>query len=173
MEKDYSEYQHTEYDIYRARRSNRKDVILDYFVNKAVFSAEDKTIWIHVDSYNEFDDMQDLINEVEKERAAREGRTYTPMKTEDDSAEHQELLKESQEALERLREKYNIESIGSYGSIVPGEEFCLEAPMINVLSGSRIKLNFGEGILDFIYADFVTPLKDTLKMTSSFQYLQK
>lgn len=163
MDKDYSEYQRTKYDIYRARRSNLKDVILDYFVNKAFFSAEDKTIWIHVDSYNEFEDMKDLINEVEEACAVREGRTYIPSKSEDDSAESKELLKESQEILDRLRKKYNIDSIGSHGSVFSGEEFCLESPMINVLSDSRIKLNFGEGILDFIYADFVTPLKDSLK----------
>ena len=138
-------------------------IILNYFVNKAVFSVEDKTIRIQVDSYNEFDDMQDLIDEVEEARAAREGRTYTPSKTEDDSEEHDELLKGSQETLDQLREKYNIESIGNHGSIVPGEEFVLESPMINVLSGSYIKLNFGEGILDFIYADFVTPLKESLR----------
>lgn len=33
-------------------------------------------------------------------------------------------------------------------------------PMNNVLCGCNIKLNIGEGILDFIYADFETPYKE-------------
>lgn len=164
MEKDYSEYQRTEYDIYRARRSNRKDVILNYFVNKASFSAEDKTIRIHVDSYNEFDDMQDMINEVEEAEAAREGRPYTPTIPNEDPDQREEDLKDCQKILDHLREKYNLAYLGGYASKMPGEEFLLEKPMINVLSGSCIDLNFGEGILDFIYADFITPLKASLKL---------
>ena len=31
--------------------------------------------------------------------------------------------------------------------------------MINIMSGSNVTLNYGEGILDFIYADFLTPVK--------------
>ena len=78
MNKDYSEYQRTEYDKYRLRRSNTKNVILDYFVNKAIFYTEDKTIRIKVDGYNEYLTMLDFIDEVEKAKAEREGRTYTP-----------------------------------------------------------------------------------------------
>lgn len=173
MEKDYSEYQHTKYDIYRARRSNRKDVILDYFVNKASFSPEDKTIRIVVDSYNEFDAMQDYINEVEEAQAAREGRTYTPFEVDTDSAEWQENLEDSQKMIDLLREKYNIVSLGRFESSDSDEEFHFVSPMINVLSGSYIDLSYGEGILDFIYADFVTPLKDALRVINLWEALGK
>lgn len=173
MEKDYSEYQHTKYDIYRARRSNRKDVILDYFVNKASFSPEDKTIRIVVDSYNEFDAMQDYINEVEEAQAAREGRTYTPFEVDTDSAEWQENLEDSQKMIDLLREKYNIVSLGRFESSDSDEEFHFVSPMINALSGSYIDLSYGEGILDFIYADFVTPLKDALRVINLWEALGK
>ena len=171
MEKDYSEYQHTRYDVYRAHRSNLKDVVLDYFINKAVFSAEEKNIWIHVDSYNELDNMQDFINEAEEKRAAHEGRISGSIKPKEDleddmevQEEQKELLEDDQKVVDRMRKKFDIDFTGRYWSDVPGEEYCLKYPMINIFSGSRIQLNYGEGILDFIYADFITPLNESLKI---------
>ena len=37
--------------------------------------------------------------------------------------------------------------------------FAIKNAMINIMSGSNVTLNYGEGILDFIYADFLTPVK--------------
>ena len=46
---------------------------LDYFNNNVYFSEEDKTIYIHVDKSNEYEAMQDFIDEYEQKNvAARE-----------------------------------------------------------------------------------------------------
>ena len=42
--------------------------------------------------------------------------------------------------------------------------------MINIMSGSNVTLNYGEGILDFIYADFLTPVK---KLYTVFSLLER
>lgn len=43
-----------------------------------------------------------------------------------------------------------------------------EEPLHNVLSGAVINLQIGEGILDFIYADFKTPFKESYGFVSAF-----
>lgn len=42
--------------------------------------------------------------------------------------------------------------------------------MINIMSGSNVTLNYGEGILDFVYADFLTPAK---KLYTVFSLLER
>ena len=42
--------------------------------------------------------------------------------------------------------------------------------MINIMSGSNVTLNYGEGILDFVYADFLTP---AIKLYTVFSLLKK
>ena len=69
MEKDYSEYEKTEYDLYLKRRANLKDARLDYFSNSARFNAEDKIFHISVDDYNEHINIDWLIEEYETELA--------------------------------------------------------------------------------------------------------
>lgn len=44
-------------------------------------------------------------------------------------------------------------------------------PLNNVLSGAHISLRYGEGLLDFIYADFTTPFKKELKFLSFLKQL--
>lgn len=51
-------------------------------------------------------------------------------------------------------------------------EFTKE-PLINIFIGSGITLSYGEGILDSIYADFVTPLKPIVRMYQFFGALRK
>lgn len=43
-----------------------------------------------------------------------------------------------------------------------------EEPLHNVLSGAVIDLQIGEGILDFIYADFKTPFEESYGFVSAF-----
>ena len=170
MEKDYSEYQRTEYDKYRLRRSNTKNVILDYFVNKAIFFSEDKTIRINVDGYNEYFTMLDTINEVEKQKAEREGKEYVPLKREAIALE--DSPEEAQQWLDRLKEKYAID-LGQQAGLGAFDSGEIDEPMINIFSGSYVHLNYGEGILDFIYADFLTPLKEQLKLAAIADALER
>ena len=161
MKKDYSEYQYSEYDKYLIKRSNQKGVKLDYFVNKVHFSPEDKKFNITVDDYNEYTTIQDEIDEYEKAKAEREGKPYIPHEIDFESEDMIELREESEERLAAMRKKYNFMPSDLAGDAVD-ETGKLDMPMNNVFSGARIFMNYGEGILDFIYADFVTPVKDLL-----------
>lgn len=38
--------------------------------------------------------------------------------------------------------------------------------MINIMSGSNVTLNYGEGILDFVYADFWLRLKSYIRYSA-------
>ena len=58
---------YTEYEKYRIRRSNRRDVRLDYFLNYVSFQPEERQFVITVDDYNEYDSMPDLFSDYEKE----------------------------------------------------------------------------------------------------------
>lgn len=46
-------------------------------------------------------------------------------------------------------------------------------PFNNVLSGARINLQYGEGILDFIYADFKSAIQEQLKLVEIENLLYK
>lgn len=140
MDKDYSEYHRTEYDKYRLRRSNTKNVILDYFVNKAIFYTEDKTIRIKVDGYNEYLTMLDFIDEVEKAKAEREGRTYTPPDQVD--TQLTEEIDALQLRYDYFKKKFEI-TLGQAAGLGAIETGVIEDPMVNLFSDSYVTLNYG------------------------------
>ena len=156
MKKDYSEYQRTEYDKYLFRRSNRNDVLLDYFANYVHFDYESKTVGIRVDDRNEYPSMEFSIEDYEKEEAERTGKEYK--KYEPSSEEQKAELEETQADYDKMKCRYDFR-LGSDAGVLCDDTGVIENPLINVFSGSYITLKYGEGILDFIYADFMTPFK--------------
>ncbi|MBQ5905634.1 MAG: hypothetical protein IIW88_07195 [Clostridia bacterium] len=156
MKKDYSEYKRTEYDKYLSRRSNRDGVLLDYFANYVRFNYETKTVNIAVDDRNEYQAMDFVIEEYEQEVAERTGKEYK--KHEPSPEEQKSELKETQLDYDRIKNRYNFQ-LGSDAGILCDETGVIENPLINIFSGAYVTLKYGEGILDFIYADFMTPFK--------------
>ena len=156
MEKDYSEYKRTEYDKYLYRRSNKDGVLLDYFANYVRFNYETKTVRILVDESNEYQAMELSIDDYEKEVAERTSKEYK--KYEPSPEERKSMLEESQEDYDRMKSRYQFQ-LGSDAGILCDETGVVENPLINIFSGAYITLKYGEGILDFIYADFMTPFK--------------
>lgn len=177
MAKDYSEYKPTDYEKYRAQRTNRKGVALDFFRNKVRFFPEDKWFRIYVYRGHEHHMMQDLIDEYEAEIAARDGRELMDMS----DVERTEMLENNQEKEEEnaklqaaMQKKYEVNF--SFGE--EDREYFHEKnpdkdvmPFVNIFSGAQVLLNYGEGILDFVYADFLTPLKQSLKLLRLFESL--
>ena len=162
MKKDYSEYQYTEYDKYLAQRTAPHGVTLPFFINHVRFDQDEKSIIIEVDSYWESISMQDEIEEYEKEVAERDGRDYEKMDNQAENEEEIDLMEDCKRRLDEMRKKYNYSQ--NYIDGFPYEDpDLLTEPLINVFSGAGIKLNYGEGILDFIYADFVTPLRNQIR----------
>lgn len=173
MERDYSEYQPTAYDRYQQYRSNRNGVRLDYFVNKVYFSPERKHFTVSVDSHKEYDSMQDAIDEFDEDVARREGRpilSSSPKGDPDEAQIHAELTADRREQFSELQKRYQFVS-SPFLEVDGITRNTLDANTINVLSGAYIRMNYGEGILDFVYADFVTPLRQNMMLLESFQYL--
>ena len=107
--------------------------------------------------------MQDLIDEDQAAEDAERGHTAAGIPEEDarkfaqnraeDESHNSEIIQKMQ-----MRYRMDWERAEHNRDLSWQEEGWTKEPLINVFSGSFIDLNYGEGLLDFIYADFVTPL---------------
>lgn len=150
----------SEYEKYIMLRSNTKNVKLDFYNNKVRFHPEKKTIDIAVDSWERDEYIDELIEADEREKAKKFGRPYEEYEpTEKEIEIEEEALKDCQEYYDKLNSKYNFCVSDLAGPFV-NDTGKFENTMTNIMSDSNVKLNYGEGILDFIYADFLTPIKE-------------
>ena len=157
MKKDYSEYTPTKNEIYNLSRSDGYNVRLAYFNNYARFSKDDKQIHIAVDYGKEYFSMNPLIEEYTGEKLDEE--SYVVDKN------LPEYIEENKKQKEAFASKFQIdfeeaeyrEDQYLWGKKLP------KLPFNNILSGAKIDLKYGEGILDFIYADFKSAIKEQLK----------
>ena len=157
MKKDYSEYTPTKNEIYNLSRSDGYNVKLAYFNNYALFSKDDKQIHITVDYGKEYFSMNPLIEE------------YTGKKPDDESytvdADLPEYIEENKKQKKAFASKFQIdfEEAEYREDQYLWDKKLPKLPFNNVLSGAKIDLKYGEGILDFIYADFKSAIKEQLK----------
>lgn len=174
MKKDYSEYKHTDYEKYNIVRQSNSYVYYDFFINFASFNPDSNLFSIKVDRVNEDLSMKDAIDEFEElERSLRD--VHPDILSDEDIADDEQNRVECLEKNKTLREyfsaKYNIdwdESGKYFQDLMDEYEIKKEEPLHNVLSGAVIDLQIGEGILDFIYADFKTPFKESYGFVSAF-----
>lgn len=179
MKKDYSEYEYSDYDRYRSRRSNKPSIKLDFFKNAVRFFPDSRQFIIDVDKFYEYYMRQDDLDLNDENEQKRRGITFKPP-SEEEIQEHRELTEadeaENQQLMAAMEKKYNVDFETAqidrdlYYSNHP--EHPMEA-FINIFSGSQISLNYGEGILDFVYADFKPALLPTLEMHHFFSVLQE
>jgi len=149
----------SEYDKYRIVRSNSKNVRLDFYHNRVKFYPEKKTINIVVDSWERDEYIYELIEADEREHAKKLGSSYKAYESAEEEIEYEkDNLEECQEYFGKFKSKYNFRASGLAGPFAD-DTGKLKNSMINIMSGSNVTLNYGEGILDFIYADFLTPVK--------------
>lgn len=184
-EKDYSEFELTAYDRYRMKREHRKDIILGYFHNKVRFDAEKRTILFYVDDFHEDYSMDSMIEEYLAEEEKRRG-----VKLKDDPEDEEyiaEEIKKNRERYALLQKKYDIERMSSHGdptdfSDYPTDESGeidydaeepIRQPMNDVLSGTCVTIRYGEGILDFVYSDLITPMKERYAMYRLFRKIRE
>ena len=170
MGKDYSEYVPSEQEQYRRRRRGNQFIELEYFINSVRFNAERKTLDIQVDGKKESLWMDELVEEYEVAREERFGEEFLGL---EEASE--EDWKENEEDVERLDKRYRV-SYFPFEDILKSdqlyEKFGVEprrVPMNNVLSGTNVNLNYGEGLLDFIYADFDTPAQAVIHYLDSWE----
>lgn len=150
--------------------------MLDYFVNTVRFYPEDRSFIIRVDRGNEYHMMKEFLDEYDEDERKRRGIAYTPP-TEEEEQDSRKLreseIAENLQYRSSMRQKYNVD-FDSY--LADREQYhpqYSEHPLINIFSGSQIELNYGEGILDFVYADFITPLQPALRMFRMFSKIRE
>ena len=154
-----SENQRDPYEQLRRVLDDNDLVTYHFFENRAVYQ-EDKNFFIMVDDRWEDEEFPSL---EEERKQAQE-------LDEEDANEEEEQRKENEAILSVLRSKYNI--LHEYDERV--FHFSLRDPVLhNVLSAAVIKMKLGEGILDFIYADFNTPLKKSFQVAQRFRMFRE
>ncbi|MBQ6670126.1 MAG: hypothetical protein IJM80_00680 [Firmicutes bacterium] len=178
--KDYSEFEQTEYDKYRSIRSNKRNFQLNFFCNNVLFENKGR-FTIDVDPFHEYFAMYDELVAYEKECAEREDRPACNVYLFEDSVlgEHarRELKEYNSQIIEIFKDRLGYSDseeqkiTGMQAGISPDQEMD-EEPLNNVFSGTNITLNLGEGILDFVYADFITSVADCLSYYTYWEQLK-
>lgn len=171
MERDFSKYKPTEYEKYRMLRSNNRLVTFDEITHFARFSSSDKTVMIHVSPKYEFINMYEWIEDEGTEEQLKKfiwEHTLTEEGLgEDPKAVLEEDIAKQKKYLDSFNARYDIERINfennesNFYSRHPELDY---VPLHNVLSGSEITIPLGEGILDFVYADFAPAYKNASLM---------
>lgn len=180
MKKDYSDYQFTAYDEYRYARSNHENVKLAFFSNTVSFVPKERSFFIHVCPRYEYYSMYEGLAQYDLETEAALRRKLDDENSPEDKAELNrdcaEAEKENAELLRTMSAKYQInrEQADNNRRFFYSEhpELPVE-PLINIFSESNISMNYGEGILDFVYADFSTPLKKEMTFLRKIKHLWK
>ncbi len=175
MKKDYSEYKPNSQELYAAQRRGGKELHLATFHNHVSLSPAEKTIVLRVDSGMEEYAMEDallVLDQLDQEKRGIPKHVPSAEELAFDEERRIEKLERNRRYAAQLQSRYRIR-------VSPDEEFTgsycdddgKEMPLNNVLSGEVIDLRYGEGILDFVYADFETPFQKAIQMPLLFESL--
>ncbi len=143
MKKDYSEYKSNSEENYENLRQSNEYIEYSYFDNKVSYSTDNKkTFHITVD-YSKEDDFAGYVNDDDEDTVLRD-------------------IDKNDNDFNQLNSKYKIK-----------RTYCRDnkIPLNNVLSGCSIEMSVGEGILDFIYADFDRPFYMAINFYLTFRDL--
>ncbi len=161
MKRDYSQCMMTDYDIYLIDRSNSDEIVDDYFQNYVVFDNVKKEFFVEIDFQKEYHHMFGFIEQYDMMMNAdiksKLEKRYKPYPQgylgfiEGENIKYYNILINSYDI-----EKYDFSRDSFYRS----NPQYFKRPYLNVLSGHKVKLSYGEGILDFIYADFFSSCWD-------------
>ena len=170
MKKDYSEYVPTDFEKYNALRHNHSDVKINLFYNHATVIPSEKRIRLEVNGDFEELTIKDELDEFsEFEKAKFSVRDEIHSLEEEQEYEENRLddIRKNNEYFSELTKRYTINKSHFEHRLCNAYKYYKvkkEIPLNNVLSGAVIDIRYGEGILDFIYADFDTPFKQAIQM---------
>lgn len=173
MAQDFSEYKMSNAEIYRASRANTPFLCLDFFNNTASFPREKGLMMLSVDRGNEYFSTFDAVEE--DERIQTNGYPKHAAVDDEDAEELERMrlegLEQNEKDLAFFANRFLIDRTGldaereHFHQTHPKEK---EQPLNNVLSGAKITLPIGEGILDFVYADFEPTFQKTKRAMALF-----
>ena len=155
MKQNDSEFQYSDYDRYRAIRDNTQNMRLDFYQNIVSFSEEKKQLIIDVDENWDYDFMESDLEKCKQELTARNDGSY------EEYCEFLSALMPRFEIFRKRRSRLIADLKERFGydfrdvkNVLPGA-----FPIFNLFNGKNMRLNYGEGILDFLYSDFKTPVE--------------
>lgn len=151
---DYSEYETSGNELTHIKRRGNKFIKYDYFDNTVRFSNEHKGMVVYVDSTKEDYFMMDFIEQSDKQHGRKPIVISEAGKKEEEEYKN-ECKAENEAYLELYQKKYYVDFNTRRYHLNPYRENG-EFPDIlnNFLCGCAVHLRCGDGILDFIYADF-------------------
>jgi len=159
MKRDYSEYKPSEHEIRHLKLSSNKYIKYDYFVNKVRFDTEEKFFKIFVDATKEDYFMEDFIHEHDKLHNI--ARNYSEAGLKEMEENRKEAIAYNKKIFKKFKKKYDIDlEPRKYHFHHYEKDGEYPIPINNALCACGITLNCGEGILDFIYADFEAEYKE-------------
>ena len=159
---DYSEYDASGNELVRIKRRGNKFIKYDYFDNTVRFSNEHKGMVVYVDSTKEDYFMMDSIEQSDKQHGRKPIVISEAGKKEEEEYKN-ECKAENEAYLELYQKKYYVDFNTRRYHLNPYRENG-EFPDIlnNFLCGCAVHLRCGDGILDFIYADFENTYEEVL-----------
>lgn len=164
MSRDYSEYESSKYDKYLKDRTPENGSVLSVLSNSARVDSDKKTIELFVDSseefhraYRRFSDLGDGFEQYLNNHNETISRIKNILS---DDIDYKEVFEK--------RQKMNAASGNIIFDFITKERmrrtyyFGIEEPVyqrtINIFCNSAVRMDLAEGLLDFLYADFETPL---------------
>ena len=162
MNKELSELKLTEHELFLHGHSHKGTLKRNCFTNAVRFYPDSRRFKIDVCYGKEYFFTQDFIDEAIEDALG----SSLPAPTKKELQNYQTLF-ETEESENRiwmseLSDKYSVDF---EHALMDRELYYSQHPehhkqaFINIFSGSEIYLNYGEGILDFIYADFDATLE--------------
>ena len=137
--------------------------VLDYDMFK-IFKAYSS---FELQSDDEIEQVIDEFSEFEKAKFNVRDEIHSPEEEQEYEEIRQADIRKNNEYFSKLAKKYTINKSHFEHRLCNAYKYYKvknEIPLNNVLSGAVIKIRYGEGILDFIYADFETPFRQAIKM---------
>ena len=162
--RDYSEYKADKHDYEDLEAKYSKYLRFFYFTNHVHFIPNTARLHIRVDSSYEWPSIKEVYNEYEEQMGRKiTGASLLAEMSEEDRAEAEEqgAFEDHEKAYAAFQEKFNIsmdEVIEQFSYFYKEHGIPFEAPN-NLLAGAHIRYQIGEGLLDFMYADFETPFR--------------
>ena len=143
---DFTQYKPDELDIYRLNRTSKKEILLDFTYSKVWYDAKAKCITLSVDKEIAFDYESELVEEADK----------GILQKSDEKGDNEPYNQETVAALAKLEKAFDIHYyVHNAGTAynIGRDNSKNHLFYANALSGARVKIPLGQGLLDFCYFD--------------------
>lgn len=173
MSRDYSEYESSKYDKYLKDRTPENGSVLSVLSNRATFNIDDKRVelWVDYDDeyFSTYKGFSALGDDFEQYFQHHRNEIVKIQRLISDTEDYEKVY-EARQKLNAASGKIEFEFIDEndikdvhYRGVDNPEIY----PRINIFCKSTINLDLSEGLFDFIYADFDTPLSYLLNIYES------